>query len=56
MTNKIKKFLSIYIVTGLIGGFSLLYMLSFALVLSDVNKGSSVEINRAMIQKSKEVK
>ena len=53
MKATIKKVLNVYVVTGIIGGLSLLYMVSFAFVLSDVNKGSSVAIQKALMEKQK---
>lgn len=56
MKKIIKKYLNIYVVIALIGGFSFLYMLSFAFVLNDVSKGSSLQIKRDMIEKQKSIK
>lgn len=53
MKKIIKKYLNIYVVIALIGGFSFLYMLSFAFVLNDVSKGSSLQMKRDMIEKQK---
>ena len=47
MKERIKKYLNIYFIIGFIGVFSVIYMFSFALVLNDVKKGSSVEIYKA---------
>jgi hypothetical protein len=51
MKEQIKKYLNIYVVIAFIGGFSLLYMFSFAFVLHDVANGSSLQMKRDMIKK-----
>lgn len=51
MKNKINKYFNIYVVTSLIAGFSLIYMLSFAFVINDVSKGSSLQMKRDMMKK-----
>ncbi len=53
MTKRIKKYLNIYVVIALIGGFSFLYMLSYVFVMHDITKGSSLQIKRDMIKKQK---
>ncbi|MEA3369971.1 MAG: hypothetical protein U9Q40_01375 [Campylobacterota bacterium] len=54
MKKIIKKYFNIYIVIALIGGFSFLYMLSFAFVINDVSKGSSLQMKRDMMKKERE--
>lgn len=53
MKRIIKKYLNIYVVIALIGGFSFLYMLSFAFIVNDISKGSSLQMKRDMIEKQK---
>jgi len=52
MRKIVKKYFNIYVVTALIGGFSLLYLFSFAFVLSDVSGGSSREIKKKYCKKN----
>ena len=54
MKEKIKQYLNIYFVIGFIGLFSLLYMLSFAFVLNDIQNGSSSQIKKDKMQKLQE--
>jgi hypothetical protein len=56
MPKRIKKYLNIYVVTGLIGFFSFLYMLSFIFVLHDVANGSSLQMEKDRIAKEKRLK
>jgi hypothetical protein len=51
MRTKIKKFMNIYVVTGLIGGFSLLYILSFAFIGTNISNGSSAQMKRDYLKK-----
>ncbi len=51
MKHKHHKFMNIYVVSGLIGGFSFLYLISFVILQSNISKGSSLAIKRAMIAK-----
>lgn len=52
MKLEIKKYLNIYVITGLIGLFSILYLLSFAFVLSDVSSGSSREMKKVYCEEN----
>ena len=52
MKKLIKKYFNIYVVTALIGGFSVLYLVSFAFVLSDVSSGSSREMKKKFCKKN----
>lgn len=54
MKEKIKQYLNIYFVIGFIGLFSLLYMLSFVFILSDIQNGSSAKMKQKEMQKLKE--
>ncbi len=54
MKEKLKQYLNIYFVIGFIGLFSLLYMLSFVFILSDIQNGSSAKIKQEKMQKQKE--
>jgi len=45
--------MNVYVITALIGFFSFLYILSFAVINGNISKGSSVEIKRAMLEKQK---
>jgi len=56
MKDKIKKYLNIYVVVGLIGFFSFLYMLSFMFVLNDVANGSSAQMKHDKMLKEKKLK
>jgi len=47
MRKTISKYLNIYVVTAFIGGFSILYLFSFAFVLNDVATGSSRDMKKA---------
>ena len=53
MKKKIKQFMNIYVISSLIAAFSVLYLISFAFIDSNISKGSSVEIKKAMIEKQK---
>lgn len=50
MRKKFSKYFNIYFVIAFIGGFSMLYMLSFALVLNDINNGSSRAIKKKLCE------
>ena len=52
MKKKINKYFNIYVVTAIIGICSLLYILSFAFVLSDVSSGSSREMKKVYCEKN----
>jgi len=52
MRKIVKKYFNIYVVTALIGGFSVLYLFSFAFVLSDVSSGSSREMKKKYCKKN----
>lgn len=52
MRKTINKYLNIYVVTAFIGIFSILYLLSFAFVLSDVSSGSSREMKKVYCEKN----
>lgn len=54
MKEKLKQYLNIYFVIGFIGFFSLLYMLSFVFILSDIQNGSSAKMKQKEMQKLKE--
>lgn len=54
MKDKLKQYTNIYFVVGFIGLFSLLYMLSFVFVLSDIQNGSSAKMKQQEMQKLKE--
>ena len=53
MKKTVKKFMNVYVITALIGFFSFLYILSFAVINGNISKGSSVENKRAMLEKQK---
>jgi len=52
MRKKISKYFNIYVVTALIGGFSILYIFSYAFVFNDVTTGSSRDIKKAYCKKN----
>lgn len=52
MRKKIGKYFNIYVVTALIGGFSILYLFSFAFVINDVSGGSSREMKKKYCKKN----
>lgn len=52
MRKKISKYFNIYVVTAFIGGFSLLYIFSYAFVFNDVTTGSSRDIKKAYCEKN----
>lgn len=52
MKATLKKYLNIYVVGGFITFFSILYVFSFAFVLSDVSGGSSREIKKKYCEKN----
>ena len=52
MRKTLRKYFNIYVVTGLIGVFSVLYILSFAFVLNDVSGGSSREMKKKYCEKN----
>ena len=54
MKEQIKKYLNIYVVLGFIVIFSLFYMISFAFIINDISKGSSLQMKRDMIKKQQE--
>ncbi len=56
MRETVKKYFNMYLVFGLISAFSFLYMLSFAFVIADVNKGSSLQMKKDMLEKQKKSK
>jgi len=49
---KLSQYINIYVVTGLIGIFSILYIFSFAFVLSDVSSGSSRDMKKVYCQEN----
>ncbi|MDD2357670.1 MAG: hypothetical protein PHX13_07155 [Thiovulaceae bacterium] len=53
MKKTVKKLMNVYVIIALIGFFSFLYILSFAVINSNISKGSSVEIKRAILEKQK---
>ena len=54
MKAKLSQYVNIYVVTGLIGIFSLLYIFSFAFVLSDVSSGSSRDMKKEYCEQNPE--
>lgn len=56
MKQTVKKLMNVYVISALIGFFSFLYILSFAVINGNISKGSSVEIKRAMLEKQKKEK
>lgn len=52
MRKTISKYLNIYVVTGLIGIFSILYLISFVFILNDVTGGSSREMKKKYCEKN----
>lgn len=50
MNKKFSKYFNIYVVTSLILGFSIIYMLSFAVIINDVSNGSSLQMKRDMLK------
>ena len=55
MKKALSKYFNFYVVIALIGGFSFLYLFSFAFVLNDVATGSSLKIKQKAVQKQKEL-
>jgi len=53
MRKRIKKYLNIYVVLGIIGISSLLYLISYAFILHDVMNGSSLQMKKDKIAKEK---
>lgn len=51
MPKRLKKYINIYVVVGLIGGFSILYMLSLVFIMNDVANGSSLQMKRDYLKK-----
>ncbi len=51
MKCKYMKSMNIYVTSGVIGGFSFLYLISFAFLQGNISKGSSLQIHKAMIAK-----
>lgn len=51
MKCKYLKFMNIYVTTGIIGGLSFLYLISFAFLQDNISKGSSLQIHQAAIAK-----
>ena len=54
MKVKLSQYVNIYVVTGLIGIFSILYILSFAFVISDVSSGSSRDMKKVYCEQNPE--
>lgn len=52
MRKTFSKYVNIYVVTAFIGGFSILYLFSFAFVMSDVSGGSSREMKKKYCEKN----
>jgi hypothetical protein len=52
MRRTISKYVNIYVVTAFIGGFSILYLFSFAFVINDVSGGSSREMKKKYCEKN----
>jgi len=52
MRKRINKYFNIYVITALIGGFSVLYLFSFSFVLNDVSGSSSREIKKKYCEKN----
>lgn len=55
MKKALSKYLNIYVVIALIGGFSFLYLFSYAFVLHDVATGSSVKIKQKAMEKKRKL-
>jgi len=55
MKHAISKYFNIYVVIALIGGFSFLYLFSFAFVLNDVANGSSSQMKKEYMEKKKQL-
>ena len=55
MKNSISKYFNIYVAIALIGGFSFLYLFSFAFVLNDVANGSSSQMKKEYMEKKKQL-
>ncbi len=52
MRKTISKYLNIYVVTGLIGISSILYLISFVFILNDVTGGSSRDMKKKYCEKN----
>ena len=55
MKQTMSKYFNIYVVIALIGGFSFLYLFSFAFVLNDVANGSSSQMKKEYMEKKKQL-
>jgi len=55
MKKRLSKYFNIYVIIALIGGFSFLYLISFAFVLNDVATGSSLQMKKAKIEKQRQI-
>lgn len=51
MKCKYMKSMNIYVTSGIIGGFSFLYIISFAFLQGNISKGSSLQRHQAAIAK-----
>jgi hypothetical protein len=53
MKDTIKKVLNIYVVSGLIAFFVILYLVSFFMVTSKISSGSSLQMQKERMQQPK---
>lgn len=56
MKDKLKKFMNIYVISSLIGAFSMMYLISFAVIQSDIANGSSLKMHRAQMAQEQKAK
>lgn len=54
MKNTIKKLLNIYVVSGIITFFVILYLVSFVMLTSEINSGSSLQMHKEKMEQLKE--
>jgi len=54
MTKKISQYFNIYVVAGLIGSFSILYLFSLVFVLNDLSGGSSLKMKKELMKKQQQ--
>jgi len=55
MRKMVSKYFNIYVVIILIGGFSFLYLFSYAFVLNDVANGSSLQMKKEYMEKKRQL-
>lgn len=53
MKNTIKKVLNIYVVSGIIAFFVILYLISFVILTSKISGGSSLQMQKEKMEQPK---